>query len=155
MKERVDFAALSAAVFGTMAKVGEKHFERDCLADGAAIAVDMAIVGNVDGRDFSLPLGAMFTVGHASKRAGNVNAPPALVIAAILSKLNAATRGAVCRDIVNEWQESKTLAVDDDYVSIADDMLAALRHATTVDVRGAVKVNTTTAKPEIEFRASA
>lgn len=130
-----------ADVWAALAYVSGKEGDRDALPDGALRAVDLSIVGSVDGCEVSERVVGRLTVGHATEKASSSTPDISHIIGCLLSKLNKATRAKVLAEIPAEYaaggQSLPELSVGD--VADAENLLVALRQTKRITARGAVK----------------
>lgn len=132
---------LGNAVLLGLSKFADKFADRDELVDGQAYKLVADVSGSINDVPFSLPVEATLTVGHESVRASSTTPKTNCVIAAILGKLNAATRAKVVQDVLDEYRETQNVTADPHMVELVDAFLAGLRQIKQESVRGAVKIN--------------
>lgn len=131
-----------AAAFGFLAKAAGEEFVRDDSPDGAHHSIRVALTCQVDG---AAPIyreweGTTDT-GHASVRASSVGAKAGEVLAYVTSKLNAATREALYRELAETFAANGgKLPVDASAVEAADEALGRLRQKVEQPVRGTFRV---------------
>ncbi len=142
---------LKNAILISLGKISDKWAERDELTDGASYAITGSVNGAVDGCSFSLPIDCTLTVGHESVKASSATPKQANIVAAILSKLNTATRTKIVQDLLDEYRETRDIAASEHMIEMADMLLSGLREAKQVTQRGAVRVNTPTKDCMIEL----
>lgn len=142
---------LEAAVLTTLGKLSDKWAERDELTDGASYDITGTVAGTIDGHAFSMPIDCTLTVGHESVKASSVTPKQTNIVAAILAKLNTATRTKIVQDLLDEYRETHDVAASEHMVEMADMLLSGLREAKQVTQRGAVRVNTPTKECEIQL----
>lgn len=130
-----------ADVWAALAYVSGKEGDRDALPDGALRTVDLSITGSVDGCEVSERVVGRLTVGHASEKASSSTPNISHILAAMLAKLNKATRAKVLAELPEDYaaggQALPNLAVGD--VADAENLLASLRQTKRVSARGPVK----------------
>lgn len=132
-----------AAAFGFITKAAGEEFIRDDSPDGAHHSIRVALTCQVDG---AAPIyreweGTTDT-GHSSVRASSVGAKPGEVLAYVTSKLNAATREALYRELAEVFAASGgRLPVEEAAVEAADEALGRLRQKVEQPVRGTFRVS--------------
>lgn len=148
-----DLLALQAAMWAFTAKISADQGERDDLHDGQHSNVRIAIVAEVDGHRTRHSFAGSVNVGHASTRASSVGPNQDELLALVLSKLNTATRDAICRDLADDFAAAgKMPEVDSAIVKQAAKLRADLRQKVDQQVRGSVRVNFTEAnEPELSI----
>jgi hypothetical protein len=132
---------LSAVTWQALSYVAGKESDRDALEAGAAHQVDLHVSGTVDGLPVQQAFSGRLTVGQDGTRNSAVVPNLAHLIAAVLGKLNDATRAAVLRDLPAEFAANggslPELSVG--LVAQADSLIKALKSTRNSAVRGAVK----------------
>lgn len=135
-------AALENAAWQALSYVSSKQADRDALAPGAAHSIDLHVSGSVDGQPIDpIDIAGRLTVGHDSTRASSSTPNLPQVVAAILAKLNDATRAAILRDLPTEFAANGGSLPDVSVgaVAEAESLLAALKSSKQVNVRGQVR----------------
>ena len=89
---------LSAAAWAAIGKIASKQNWRDGLAPGARHEVELSLSALVDGEPFEQDIAAVLTVGHDQQKATSATPNQSQLVAAILAKLNRATRQKVLRE---------------------------------------------------------
>lgn len=129
------------ALWAALGYVSSKEADRDALADGSLTTIDLTVAGSIDGLPVAERLTGRLTVGHSTEKASSSTPNVSHIIAALLAKLNKATRSKVLSEIPAEYaaggQSLPELAVGD--VADAENLLAALRQTKRVTARGPVK----------------
>lgn len=143
-KKAPDFNALQSAALIAIEKYCGKFADRDLLPDGSAFNVDCSLLGSINGSQFELPIVATLTVGHESTKASSSTPAVVNVVAALLGKLNTATRTKAIADIVAGYAETGDVDATSEMIEMAEELLASLRQSKQVTARGAVKVNPAT-----------
>ena len=130
-----------AAALGFLAKAAGDEFVRDESPDGAHHSIRVSVLAEVDGECIiSREYDGTTDTGHASVRASSVGAKAGEVLAYVASKMNAATREALYRELADVFAANGgKLPVTDDAVKEADAALARLRQKTEQQVRGTFK----------------
>jgi hypothetical protein len=140
----VNKVALANVVFAATGKIIEKELRRDEIADGSSHKVELMLVARIDGQHrFMQQYVADVSVGHSAERACGQNPNVAKVLAYALSKLNAATREAIIRELPQDFADNgaEFPAVDAAIEAAADGMLKKMRAAMPkTTVRGSVSV---------------
>lgn len=132
-----------AAAFGFITKAAGEEFVRDDSPDGAHHSIRVAFTCQVDG---AAPIYRQYEgttdTGHGSVRASSVGAKPGEVLAYVTSKLNAATRESLYRELAEVFAASGgRLPVDEAAVEAADEALGRLRQKVEQPVRGTFRVS--------------
>jgi hypothetical protein len=131
-----------AAVLGFIAKATGDEFNRDDSPDGSHHSIRVSVLAEIDGEAIiSREYDGTTDTGHASVRASSVGAKAGEVLAYVASKMNAATREALYRELADVFAANGgTLPVTEESVKEADAALARLRQKTEQQVRGTFKV---------------
>ena len=134
---------LSAIAFAALGYVADKEGDRDSLTDGAAHDIGLTVSGTIDDQPFAVSIDGRLTIGHASEKASSSTPNIAHIVAALLSKLNKATREKIARELPAEFAANghafPELPVGD--VAEAENLLAAFRQSKRVKSRGPVKLS--------------
>jgi hypothetical protein len=101
--------ARTAAAFAFLANAIDAEFDRDNLPDGSAHSCRATVAVEVDNdtivtREFD----GNVAVGHASIRASSVGVKAPELLAYVTSKLNAATREALYRELADTFTHGET-----------------------------------------------
>jgi hypothetical protein len=133
-------AAIGAVAWHALSRIADKESCRDDLRAGGVHVINLAISGSVDGQPVRESVDAILTVGHDSERASSSLPAVGHLIAAILAKLNTATREAVLANLPTEFAQNgyQLPIVPDTLIAQATAMLVRLRATQTVPVRGSV-----------------
>lgn len=132
-------AEIESAAWSAIGKYAGKQANRDALPDGSNYSADLSVSGNIDGVEFAADVFGHLTVGYETTKASSATPQPARLIAAILSKLNSATREKVLRELPADFAARGELPdVSADIESAATAMLKQLRAAKQQTVRGSV-----------------
>lgn len=142
---------LTNAILIHLGKLADKWADRDELTDGSAYEIHGHCAGSIDGHEFSLPIDGTLTVGHESVKATSVTPKQVEIVAAILSKLNTATRVKVVQDVLDEYRETGTVTASEHMIELSDSFLKGLRQSKQEKRRGDVRVNTPCKECEIEL----
>ena len=127
-------------LFAALAKVAAGEGNRDALRAGARHEVSLHLTGDVDGRPVHRRIAAVVSVGHDQERATSATPDQPRLIAAILSKLNPATRRCILADLPREYEAAGELpAVDPELEEHVGDMLKRLRSKKQIIARGPVR----------------
>ena len=131
-----------AAALGFLAKAAGDEFNRDDSPDGSHHSIRVSVLAEVDGEAIiSREYDGTTDTGHASVRASSVGAKAGEVLAYVASKMNAATREALYRELADVFASNGgKLPVTEDAVKEADAALDRLRQKTQQNVRGTFKV---------------
>jgi len=129
-----------AVAWHALSRIADKESCRDDLRAGGVHVVKLAVSGTIDGQPVHESLDAILTVGHDSERASSSLPAVGHLVAAILAKLNTATRDSILANLPSEFVDNGyTLpAVPDTLIAQATGMLTRLRATQTVPVRGSV-----------------
>lgn len=129
------------ALWSALGYIAGKEADRDALADGSLTTIDLTVSGSIDGLPVAERITGRLTVGHSTEKASSSTPNVSHIIAALLSKLNKATRAKVLAEIPADYaaggQSLPELSVGD--VADAENLLAALRQTKRVTARGPVK----------------
>lgn len=143
MSNATNNAARTAAAFAFLSKAVADEFDRDVLPDGAAHNVRASVVVEVDNdtiitREFD----GNVAVGHASVRASSVGVKAPELLAYVASKMNAATREALYRELADTFTANGgKLPVTEAAIEEADAALTKLRQKVDQPVKASVRVN--------------
>ena len=135
--------ARTAAAFAFLAKAIDAEFDRDNLPDGSAHSCRATIAVEVDNdtivtREFD----GNVAVGHASIRASSVGVKAPELLAYVASKMNAATREALYRELADTFTANGgKLPVSESAIEEADAALTKLRQKVDQPVKASVRVN--------------
>lgn len=131
-----------AAALGFLSKAVGDEFNRDDSPDGSHHSIRVSVLAEIDGEAIiSREYDGTTDTGHASVRASSVGAKAGEVLAYVASKMNAATREALYRELADVFAANGgTLPVTEESVKEADAALARLRQKTEQQVRGTFKV---------------
>lgn len=145
--------ASPAALWAALGYVSGKESNRDALESGASHVVNLTVTGDIDGQPVEQSFAGRLTVGKDSTRASASVPNIEQVVAAILAKLNPATREAICRDLPAEFAANghSLPALSVGQVEQAQALLAALKTSKQVAVRGSVKCEYTLHRDEPTF----
>lgn len=98
IERNVESSPLAAVAWAAVEKVASKEAVRDDLASGASHVVQLTLAGEVDGAPIAQSFARVLTVGHDQRRAASTTPAQPRLVAAILAKLNTATRNRVLRN---------------------------------------------------------
>jgi hypothetical protein len=138
-------AATVAAAMGFISKVTGDEFIRDDSPDGAHHAIRATLAIEVDGQVIiTREYEGTTDTGHTSLRASSVGVKAGEVLAYVASKMNAATREALYRELADVFAANgEKLPISAESVEEADEALGRLRQKTSKPVRGTFKVTAT------------
>ena len=131
---------VSPVLWAALGKVAGKEADRDGLEAGSRHEVSLHVSGDVDGRRIHQRIEAILSVGHDQQKATSVTPEQPKLIAAILSKLNAATRERILNDLPEEFEaEGQLPELDKELVVAAGAMLKRLRASKQITANGPVR----------------
>ncbi len=133
-------SVVSAIAWHALLKTADKEAVRDDLEAGETHRIDLAVSGSIDGESFEQSISAILSVGHDSQRASSATPDVNCIVAAILAKLNTATREAILRDLPEQFAAAGCTLPDvpAGITEAATAMLVRLRAKKTTNVRGSV-----------------
>lgn len=139
----VSTAAHAAAAFAFLAKAIDNEFDRDSLPDGSTHSCRATVAVEVDGQSIvTREFDGNVAVGHAAVRASSVGVKSGELLAYVTSKLNAATREALYRELADVFTANAgRLPVTDAAIEEADAAIAKLRQKVDQPVKASVRVN--------------
>jgi len=142
----------SAICLEAVSKSLEKASRRDDIADGTNCVVDLMIAARINnGPVWRHTATCDFSVGHTSERASSTISGMNKLLAYVMGKLNEATREAILRDLVGEYQTAGCEFPDSpkEIESATENMLKQIRACKKQVVRGTVNSKPRDARPPL------
>jgi hypothetical protein len=131
--------ALTTA-WAALGKIANKEGSRAALKAGLTHKVNLAILGEVDGKRVGVEFAAELTVGQDSVRASSVTPAVDHILACIIDKLNKTTRERILRELPEAFAKNgdSLPEVEKPLIDAAGNMLARLRAKVSQPVKGSV-----------------
>lgn len=141
-------AIIRTAAFMALAKFGAKEADRELLKAGDAIAVNLNVCGNVNGRFFTDDVIGTLQVGADQTAASSSGPDHAHLVAVLLESMPRTKRRHFLDALPAGYLETKTLpTVAPETLSAAETLLDRLRDRQTVTRKGNVRFEPTPQTP--------